>query len=766
MSIAPLALLATLLVTQPVPALTGRVVDPSNGAIQGATVELLMEERVVATATTGGDGRFSLPNAPTGSKLLRVSAAGFATETREMSMSAPMSDLTIQLRIAGVAESIAVSADAYRAATSSTGTKLDLSPLETAESVTTIPRALLQDRGIVRLSELAGHVAGVQPLTGYTGTLSNSYIMRGFSPAISYTTLRNGFAEYSFLTQRDVINIDRVEFLKGPASLLYGANDVGGVVNTITKQPLATRHHEIGLTAGVHGHLRPTVDLTGPVDAGGTLRYRFNAAHDRGRSYRDLVDHENRFVAPALTWSPTTRTTVGAEVEWGRFDNDFDRGFVVAPEFIDMDPALNYGEPWTTASNRQVNTMINVNHRVNDRWRVRIGFNHIRNATDNNAVGFGFTPLAADRRTINRDNFVTHEISRNYNSQNELYGTFDTGAIAHQLVTGVEAAYYQFKYTFDFNSLASIDRLTPVHGARPGFRLFGFNDDSFSQSYALFVQDQMSMGRLRVLLGARASALESTARDYVTEAVKNEQADRNVTPRAGVVYQLAPATSVYASLANSFQPNFAGRSRTGEQFSPTRGRQYEAGVKQSLAQDRLLATLAVYHITKRDVLVPDPEDFTFSFSIQIGEQRSRGLEAEVTGAITPAWKIVAAYSHVNAIVSADPRPEYRNQRLAGSARNTGSIYSRYDVRDGPLAGFSAGAGLFIVGDRFATLPNPTWIVPGYARIDADLGYRRDRWRLDLALKNLNDERYFEVGGFGSFMPQAPRHALASLHVLF
>jgi iron complex outermembrane receptor protein len=734
----PFSLVTALLllqVSQPV-TVGGRIVDPSGGAIAGASIALDMVGHAPTITTSDGDGRFTLTAPAAGRGVLTVTSEGFTAARLEVSTegSPPM---TIRLQVAGVVESVAVSAEAYRPRTSATGTKLDLPPLEAAESVTTIPQALIQDRNMVRLSELAGHVAGVRPLTGYTGTLSNNYTIRGFTPSLSYTTLRNGFPEYSFLTQRDVANIDRVEFVKGPASLLYGANEVGGIVNTITKRPLAVRRHEIGLVVGNDGYVRPTLDLTGPIDSGGRVRYRLNAAHDRGNSYRDLINHENTFVAPALLWSITPRTELSVELERGWFDNDFDRGFVTAPEFLEEDFSKNYAEPWASARNRQTNTMLNITHRLNGRWRVRAGFNYIRNNTDTNAAGFAFIPLAPDGRTINRNNFFTHEVARNYNSQNELYGDFRTGSMSHQMVAGLEAAYYQFKYTFDFKSLAPIDRINPVHGAQPGFPLFGFNDDSFSQSYATFIQDQMTIGRFHLLLGVRASFLSSTARDYV-----------------------------YFSFTNSFQPNFAGRSRSGEQFDPTRGRQFEVGVKQNLLSDRVLVTLAYYELTKRGVLVPDPEDPSFTFSIQIGEQKSRGFEGEVSGSITPQWKVIATYSGLDAFISRDSREAYVGQQLAAAARHSGSVYTRYLLDSGPLAGFAVGGGVFVVGERFAQLPNPSWAVPGYARIDADFGYQFDRWRLNVAIKNVSDERYFETGGFGSFMPQAPRHALASLHVTF
>jgi len=618
------------------------------------------------------------------------------------------------------------------------------------------------------LSETADNVAGVRALTGYSGTLGNNYQFRGFSPSLNYTNLRNGFQEYGFLSQRDVANIERVEFLKGPASLLYGANEVGGLVNTITKQPLAAPRREVGLTVGTFGTMRPTVDLTGPVNASGTLRYRLNAAFDRGDSYRDLVDYENTFVAPHLVWQPTPRTTLGVEVEWGRFRNDFDRGFVLAPVFLDEPSDKNFGEPWTDARNRQVNTMVNVAHQLTDRWRVRTGFNFIRSETETNAAGFGFVPLAPDGRTINRDNFATDEFSRNYTSQNEVTGRLRTGRLAHQILMGAEVTQAQFHYTFRFRTLGRIDRVNPVYGALPGFSTFGFNDDSVSRQVGLYVQDQITLpgGRSFLLIGGRGSFVESTTRDALTQVEKNNQTDKAFTPRVGWVYQLTPSTSSYVSLANSFFPNYLSRTRTGAALTPTRGRQYEVGVKQSLAGDRLLATFAYFDLVKQDVVVPDPDDFTFRFSVQVGEERSRGVEAEVTGAVTANWNVVATYTGMDAIVSEDPRAVFVGGRLAGATRHAGSLYTRYAFSGTALNGLSVGFGVYAAGRRFAALPNPTWAMPSYARVDADLRYDRARWRFNLALKNLTNTQYFELGGFNSMMPQPTRHALASMHVVF
>jgi iron complex outermembrane receptor protein len=748
--------------------ITGQAVDASGGAVVGATVRVARADAPSTEVRTDAAGRFAIAGLAPGRYVVTVSAAGFATASQDVAVEGGITPVVVTLAVEGLTETLDVVGTRYRPLTASTGTKLDLPVLQTPQSISTVTRGLIDDRVLVRLSDVADNVAGVRALTGYTGTRSNNYQFRGFSPSLNYTNLRNGFQEYSFLSQRDVANIDRVEFLKGPASLLYGAGEVGGMVNTLTKQPLTAARREVGLTLGSFRAIRPTVDLTGPLTASGSLRYRLNAAFERGDSYRDLVNHENTFVAPHLVWQPSARTSLGIEMEVGRYRNDFDRGFPLAPEFLSEPVNKNFGEPWTSARNRQVNTMVNLSHQLSDRWRLRSGFNHIQSDTETNAAGFGFVPLGADRRTINRDNFFTDEASRNYTSQNELSGRFRTGALDHQLLVGGELTYYRFNYTFNFRTLAPIDRLDPVYGALPGFRTFGFNDDSFSRQLGVYAQDQIGLpgGKTFLQLGGRYSLIDSTTRDAVTGREKNQQNDTAFTPRAGLVYQLTSSTSTYVSLASSFQPNFFSRSRSGQAFAPTTGRQVEVGVKQSLAGERLLATVAVFDLTKRDIVVPDPDDFTFTFSIQVGEQRSRGVEVELTGALTPRWDVVAAYTGLDAEVTQDSRAAFRGGTLAGTARHSGSLYTRYTFDPPTLRGLSVGFGIYASGRRFAALPNPAWEMPAYARADLDLRYEWRQWRFNVAFKNVTNEASFELGGFGSMMPQPSRHVMAATHVRF
>ena len=758
----------------PAASLAGTVVDSTGGAIRGARITIRRDGEFVAETRSAGDGSYALRLAP-GEYLVEVLASGFDLAAQTIRVDSGAEELHIELELTGLAESVSVTARAegYVAGTATTGTKLDLSRIEVPQSISVVPREVMEDRVVVHLSDTADNAAGVSALTSYGGTQNNNYAFRGFAGAFTGVNLRNGFQQYAFLSKSDVANVERVEFLKGPSSLLYGAGEVGGLVNTITKKPLSQHRYEVGFTGGGFGQLRPTVDLTGPLNASRTVLYRVNAAYDRGNSYRDLIEHENSFVAPALTWILRPGTTVTLEAEWGRFDHSFDRGFPIEEVFLDESPEKSYGEPWTQSLNEQRSVLLNFTHDFSRDWSLRSGFSRMEADHRNTAAGFGFFPLDLDGRTINRDNFVTDETSENHNFQNELYGRFSTGALEHELVTGVELARYRFFYLFDINALAPIDRIDPVYGALPGEASFGFDDDTEARQIGLYVLDQLTLTRrLKVLLGGRFSHVSSRQREISTGELLDEQDDQDFSPRAGITYQVLPAGNLYGSFATSFSPNLTGNSGTsarqasGEPFKPTLGRQWEVGWRQELANGRVLATVAYFDLAKQNIVFPDPEDPTFTFSIQVGEQRSRGVEVEVAGGITPSLSVVATYTGMESEVTEDGREAYLGDRLPGVAPHSGSVFLNYRVPGGSLRGLSFGGGVYATGARLAALPNPDWEVPGTTRLDLNLGYERRNGVLDVAIKNLTNSLDFQLGGFRTMLPLPTRHALVSFRYRF
>jgi len=635
---------------------------------------------------------------------------------------------TIQVVVTGEQET------GYRAERATTATRTDTPLRNVPQSIQVIPRQVLEDAQVVRLNEFTDFVSGVQPSTGYGGLSSNGVFIRGFQQG---TSLRNGFRDFGFLSPRDVANIEQVEVLKGPASVLYGAFEPGGIVNTITEQPQFESAYELGMTAGSYSFYRPTVDLTGPLNEDRSLRYRLNLAYENAGSFRDFTDNESIFVAPTLAWDISDRTQLTVELEYQNYNYTFDRVFRSEPEFLELPISRFLGVP--DYNNATVNTFrgsYRLEHTFSDTWQFRQGFSAI--VSENDVQEVLLRPLEADRRTLPRRASQSEESQQNFQLQNEFIGEFQTGSINHQLLLGLDLSHFFLAYDFFGAPLDSIDIFDPVYGAQPGTFTSSFAEEYGNNTLGFYAQDLIELApNLRVLLGGRLDWSSIFYRDRITGDTNNEFSEVAFSPRAGIVYQPTDSTSLYSSWSRSFNPQFFGRSQTDEPFEPERGEQFEIGIRQEFFDGRLTANLALFDITKRNVLTPDPLDPTFS--IQTGAQTSRGIELDVAGELLPGWNIIANYAYLNAFVSEDNDIPV-GDRLVGIPEHSAGIWTTYELQDGNLQGLGFGLGVVFVGERQGRLPNTDFNLPSYTRLDARVSYRRDNYELGLNIKNLFDTR--------------------------
>lgn len=250
----------------------------------------------------------------------------------------------------------------------------------------------------------------------------------------------------------------------------------------------------------------------------------------------------------------------------------------------------------------------------------------------------------------------------------------------------------------------------------------------------IYLQDQIALtDNLKLVLGGRYDGYEQNELRTNNPSLSDRQKGSAFSPRAGIVYQPTKQIALYTNYANSFQPQI-GQSLDGAAFVPERGTQYEVGVKADLIPGRLSATLAGYQISKTNVLTADPRNT--NFSIQVGEQRSRGIEQDITGEILPGWDVIASYAYTNAEITQDNRFALGN-RLINIPANTASLWTNYTVQQGSLQGFGVGAGVFFVDARSGDLAN-SFVVPSYTRVDASLFYKTGQFKAALNFKNLLD----------------------------
>jgi iron complex outermembrane recepter protein len=651
----------------------------------------------------------------------------------------------------------------YQVPNSSTATKTDTPLRDIPQSIQVIPRQLLDDRQVTRVEQVADSVPGVQPAVTYGGIPTANFFIRGFNS--SFNVYRDGFREFSFANPIRIAGVEQIEFLKGPASVLYGQNEPGGLVNITSKQPLRQPYYSPALTIGSFNFYQGALDLSGPLNPQKTAAYRLNVAYENAGSFRDFVDTESIFVAPVFSFQLGSKTKLTLNFEYQNYNLVFDRGFPAEPEIFQVPTSRFLGEPdFDDATGNLGRGSYILEHQFNENWKLR----HTFAAAIANLKTAAIYPgsLQADRRNVDRFIGTSDENQENYTLQTEVSGKFKTGAIEHQLLVGIELFRYRFNYQFSDSTIAPLDLFNPIYGAQPdGPFVDLYGETTYgTDAVSLYLQDQITLSKQwKLLAGGRLDLAHTTSREELTGNLTTDNTDFAFSPRVGLVYQPSDRISLYASYATAFNPVIFGTSRTGAAFDPETGRQFEVGIKGDLIPGRLSATLAAYDITKKHVLISDPEDDRFS--LQTGEQKSRGIEFNLVGQPVSGWDVALSYAYTDAFVSEDTTIPVGDQ-LTGSAKHQFGLWNSYQIQRGSLKGFGLGLGLYYVSDREAVLPNTAVDLPSYFRVDAAIFYKRDNWKFQLNVNNLTNVDIYNARGNGLIAPQPPISVLGTISYTF
>lgn len=658
----------------------------------------------------------------------------------------------------------------YAVDVSGTGLRIDASLLETPLSVSVVTDRLLADRGITNLNAAGDTVAGVQRQSGYGYPFSTSYVIRGFRTDGAASTI-NGYREFGFVTARDPVNIARVEFLKGPASVLYGSSfALGGIVNYVTKTPTTETFADVGAQVGSLGLRRLTLDmnLTGESGRSGL---RVTGAVGEEEQLQAFRPKSYRFGSAVGTAQITDTLSVLAEVYVfaGKTAGRDGDGLYPAPELLDVPRDFKPGERFSRGTQDSWGGRAEAEWALADDATLRGGLFYNRASQSYFGIRADFAdPVSADGQFFNRTASRGEDEQQDLTALAELRARASLAGTTHRVLIGASFSDYDFgPYQFFSAPFAPLSLSNPVYGVQPPSEA-DFVLDYPAQSYgaealAFYVQDFIEVGeRLRLLAGLRYDHVRSRYEDV--EQVFNRQSEGAWSPRFGVVYLPVPEFSLYASWSRSFVPNSFGRSADGSVFAPERGEQWEAGVKADLLDRRVSATAAVFDLKRRNILISDPVDP--NLSIPVGEQRSRGVEVEVQGRLAEGWQLTAAYALTDAKVTRDSNLDLLNDRLPLAARHSGSLWTRYDRHVGNDLTLGVGGGIFAASRREASLPNAAFGLPGYARVDAALFLAwRERVRMQLNLDNVFDEDILDSGGF-FLVPQPGRTIRAGVAVSF
>jgi len=629
-----------------------------------------------------------------------------------------------------------------------------------------VPKDVLQDTGATRLQDGLDYAGGVGRANNFGGQGLTTFTVRGFTTGEFY---RNGFPiNRGYPNAPDANTVERLEVIRGPASSLYGRGDPGGTFNVVSKQPLPESKVTLGSQFDDQGMHRATLDATGPLNQDGSLAYRLNLLGEGGESFRDDVESERYDVAPVLSWQVNDSTKIVFEGDFMRNNHPLDRGLTRYPTQTGSASRDTY--IWEKGSDNLLhndNNMAQVRfeHLLNDNWTLGGGFQYLDGSLKGNAVEATSAP--ADGRTLQR-NFNYRKLEwTDRDWQLNLTGHFDTGGFSHTLLTGVEYENYHYSSIIRRSTAPyTIDIYNPVLGQpRPELAAVPTTWDSEKlETWAYFIQDQVALTeRLKALAGVRFERFEH---DYDDKRPVNRdfsKGENGVTPRFGLIYDLTDTVAVYANTARSFKPN-SGASLQGSGFDPEKGKSYELGVKWEAPDRQLSVDAAIYHIVKENVLTRDPADP--NYNLAAGEVRSRGLDINIAGNLTPEWRVIGGYAYVDAEVTKDNRLP-TGTRLANIPRNSFSLLNTYEFQDGLAKGLGLGVGVKYVDDRNGQTEAVTYNMDQYTVVDLLAFYKvNDNIRLNLDLKNLFNKEYDE-GAFNLYAyPGAPRTVQAGVSYTF
>jgi iron complex outermembrane receptor protein len=733
--------------------LSGIVTDESGAVVPGVVLTLTdIDSGVQQRVTSDAQGTYLFDFVAAGSFTLTGAREGFAP-VRMAGLVLRANDrrsLALQLKVAGLTEGVAVVARRTVPTRSASATKTDTPLIETPQSISVVSRELMDARGVTTLNEALGYTAGVKAETYGADPRYDWASLRGFD-AYSPGYFRDGLHARNngswFTWRMDPYGLDRVEVMRGPASVLYGQNTPGGIVNVTSKRPIDEKFGELQLQAGTFGRLQGSLDVGGRIDTDGKLLYRVTGLARDSDYQVDFVPDDKVFLAPALTWRPSARTRVTVlshfqDVHTGSGINFLPAEGTLLPNPNGRIPLRRFTGELSFEGYEQTDWAVGsfLDHRASESWSFSQNVRYGSGDLDYKQVyGTGLDASDPSGRTLARGAFSSREQVSAFTIDHQARAILHTGRIQHTALVGVDYQRHGFDQRSAYGSAPSLDVFSPVYGQpidEPSPYVVA--DATLTQA-GLYFQDQMKVDQWVVVLGGRYDHAGTDVDDHLT-AERLEQDDDQFTSRAGLVYLAPSGFAPYVSYSESFFPVAGTDPESGQPFKPETGRQYEAGLKYQPAGWNSFLSLAAFDLRRQNYLTTDPATF---LSRQTGEIRSRGLELEAATTLSEGVSLTVAYTWLRdfeIVQSSDPSE--LGKRQPNVPAHTASLWVHHRFREGALAGVGLGGGARYVGSTFGDLANSSEMsVPGFTLFDAALSYEAHVWRLALNVRNLADKTY-------------------------
>ena len=785
---------------------TGKIVDQLQNAIPGATVSFMHDNRKEGV-TADQSGIFLMELSQPGVYDVEIRSLGFDpyittytfSENKLYDLGAIV--LTTYTQELQTVEVIGRADPDYNSEYSFSATKTAIRNKDLPQALSTVTKELIADRQAFQLADAVKIVSGVTPSSFY-----NQYNIRGISQNEEGQIVNGMRTRQYYFLQPITTNIERVEVLKGPASVTFSSVDPGGSINMVTKKPLAVERREISMSVGSFSTMRGTLDFTGPLNESKTLLYRLTGGIQEGKSYRDLVKNNAVLVSPSISYIPNNKTAINAEMIYSSGTGNLDRGqpifgAVAGVTNLKSTPiSLNLGAANDFFKSKQMIITTSVAHKFTDNitinaaymkqtWSEDLQEHRTTNAFAVDMNNQPVTSLAAMQ-------FVQRQQYWNVANLNAYFNfDFKTARIEHKLLVGYDlsrwnktkgggqnsARGYLLKDGTVANSFipANADNYQTivVDGItlpKPNVNHFDLNNPSYTirnvEDYilnarvaipsaltttnAVYIQEQLRLGRLSALLSLRHEWFE----DITNYKAPGEASFDNTAllPRVGLTYEVTNQVNIYTTYLKGYQPQsntvslmpstgaFFWSANSAARFKPLTSDLKEVGAKGQFFGNRINITVALYEINQKNILMNANVPAFPDSLVQRGADRSRGVEWELAGYILPNWQVNASYSYIDARIVEDSDASLNGKRKENTPVNSANLWTRYNFSDETLLkDIGIGLGVQYSGGKVPWFTR-AFEVPGYTLFDMAIYYTPSKANMQLALNvnNIFDTTYW------------------------
>ena len=759
---------------KPSGSISGRILN-ADGSPAYVTIEL---RKSGTLAVTDNNGYFNLHNLPALQDTLLITSVESKSYLQlvvlEKDQKKNLGEIHLAYNI-GQLHDIEITgriAKSYKSDYSYLATKTETPIIDIPQSISTITKEQIKDKMDFTLKDAVDQVAGVNDYSGF-----DEFSIRGFLANNAH--MINGLRGYSTTyTTNMLVNIERIEVVKGPSATLYANCDPGGTINLVTKKPLSQQAAELDVSWGTWNHVRAEGDITGPLNKDRTLLYRFNAGYDNKLSFRDLLYSKSYELAPSLSYVPNEKLQVNIDFSISHINTILDRG---QPGFQDnlslkaTPISLIASQPGNFLHETDIAANALLSYKINKHISFNSGY--LNYQTQQNVAEHGVQGY------ITNDSVYLYYSNWDYQSSTNTFSNyftshFNTGKFSHQFILGYDYVksvvnltqnYYELPNQFGSGSgiVGTFSLKHPIYGNLPtsSYQLSGYSADasavnpSIYHTQGVYLQEQVGIGKWKLLIGLRQEAYRA---DGDQEDSSQEDIVNIFLPRVGLVYELKPNLSLYGTYNKGFDPFEASSSTQvfNAPFKPVTSELFEIGAKMNWLSNKLATSLAIYQLTLQNVAVNANVISNPNLYIQQGEERSRGIEMEANGNILPNLSVSVSYAYCVAKVLKSIILAQEGAIVENAPRNASSSLIKYTFNHGALKGFG-----IVAGHTQASVRNtltPGLILPGYIALDAGLRYEVKHFNLAFNLNNITDVIYW-TGAYNNVnkWPGTPRNFMVS-----